>query len=159
MVANMEKKQVAVGYVRYSGESDDAHCSVAIQKRVIEDFAAGAGVSVMDWYVDQGYGGEDMERPGLQQVLVTAQSGDRPFDVVLVWGLSRLSRNQGDAAVIASLLQESGVGLVSVAEPDSVMPASRLLDAMQRALEVSHKELHAERVRRGIRAGRQRHTS
>ena len=108
------KERVAVGYVRSSVEGDGGHSSVGAQKRMIERFAAEIGVSVMDWYVDQGHNGLDMERPALQQLLAAAQSGHGSFGLVVVWEPSRLSRNPDDAAAIASLLRESGVKLVFV---------------------------------------------
>ena len=73
MVTNWAKGRVVVGYVRSSYEGDDACCSVALQNTAIEQCVAEAGGLVLDWYVDEGYARDMIDRPPLRPLLATAQ--------------------------------------------------------------------------------------
>ena len=150
MVTNWAKGRVVVGYVRSSGKGDDGQRSESLQKQALQQFAAEAGGRVSDWflddvrhlvsfqkrkieqfvaeagmqvvasYVEGGSGGGGMKQPALQRLLAAAQSGERAFDVLLVYSLSRLCRRSEALHVLLSLLRESGVEVVSVSEPHNL---------------------------------------
>ena len=95
---------------------DDARHTVSFKKRELERFTAEAGMQVVASYVEGGYDGDGVEQPGLHRLLPAAQSGERAFDVVLVYSLSRLCRRSEGLHVFLSLLRDSGVEVVSVSE-------------------------------------------
>jgi site-specific DNA recombinase len=63
---------------------------------------------------DPGRSGNDMLRPGLQQLLAAVEAGHVRH--ILVWRLDRLSRNLGDLILLADKFGESVVSLHSVSE-------------------------------------------
>ena len=80
MVPNWVDKLVA-GYVRSSVSGEDGQLSVSAQKQMMEQCAAEAGGQVSDWYVDEGYAGDRIDRPALRRLLATARSGERSFAI------------------------------------------------------------------------------
>ena len=106
----------AVGYVRVSEEADNSEQSVATQQDRIQQAADERNILVVDWHIDRGFGGNSMDRPALRTLLDAAESAGKPFDLVLVWDLSRLSRSQEDFMEILSRLRASGVDVTSVTE-------------------------------------------
>ena len=108
MVTEWVCKLVA-GYVRSSVKGEDGQLSVSAQKQMMEQCAAEAGGKVSDWYVDEGYSDRSVERPALLRLMAPVQSGERAFDVVLVWKWSRLSRSAEDLCCIEETLRESGL--------------------------------------------------
>ena len=77
-------------------------------------------------YVDEAKSGASMTRPGL--LALVAASKQRLFDVVLVFDLSRLARDNMYMLVTLANLQYEGVRLMSVVDGvDTADPHSRLL--------------------------------
>ena len=80
------------------------------------------GLRYVDWYVDGEPGSEDIGdedgpfRPALRRLLASAESPDFNFGTVLVWALSRLSRNQAHFILVHRVLQDAGVDVRSVTE-------------------------------------------
>ena len=130
---------LAVGYIRSAGSGVDAEASAAAQKEQILEFANERGIQIVDWHVDMGCSGNDLERAGLQAVLAAARSPDRSFDAVVVYALNRLARNVAHLINIGDGLSESGVRVMSVAESvdwsakhDFVSRIIEAFDAFQR---------------------------
>jgi len=79
----------AVAYVRRS--TRDQAQSLERQRHEIERYAAANGVTIGEWYEDDGISGvEDAERPGFQRMITDAER--REFDVILVHEISRFGR-------------------------------------------------------------------
>ena len=145
----------AVAYVRVSEGEDNAEESVASQQALIQREADERGILVVDWYNDQGYGGDGMDRPDLQRLLDAAESSERPFDVVLVQSLSRLSRNQEDFTEIMSRLRASGVEVTPVAESDGFSAVHSLTEGIRRIFREEERADRSERARRSRRQSRE----
>ena len=105
---------LAAGYVCVSADSDDALLHADVQKLAIERLAEECGENVVEWYVDWVSNGRSLERPALQRLLADAESGDKGFDRVLVYGLDRLSRTTADLMTVCCRLEDAGIEVVSV---------------------------------------------
>ena len=130
-----EGGEYAVVYIRVSSANQDTHLSIAAQKEAILKAAEESGYSVVGWYIDGesaegGDEGGDSEDgfacPALKRLLTDAQSpDDRCFDTVLLYKMSKLSRQIAEAHVIKRKLGALGVTVVSMTEPTS---AERLFE-------------------------------
>ncbi len=165
MCSESENRRNAAGYIRASSAHPDTHRSFAAQKETIEQWALENGYDVVGWYVDEGTtsgdaggdpAGSDDDPSRLWELLADAGSSGRCFDTVLVWSLSRLSRNIVESHAVKSELRKSGVTVVSVSEPDAPTPTDRLIESIIQTLDDFQRELHAEDTRRGIEAARRR---
>ena len=91
----------AVAYVRMSTELQQY--STENQIAVIEAYAADNDMEIVATYSDEARSGLRYEnRPGMQQMLADAQSGESGFDTILVYDISRWGRFQ-DTDEAASL--------------------------------------------------------
>jgi DNA invertase Pin-like site-specific DNA recombinase len=103
---------LTIGYARCSTESQD----LAAQKAALEKL----GVRPERIYIDHGLTGTNRDRPGLDQALAAARSGD----TLVVPKLDRLARSVPDARAIADALIARGVKLAlgaSVYDPADPM--------------------------------------
>ena len=108
----------AVAYCRVSTEEQAERQTIATQREAIARWAQSAGVTIAQWYQDEGYSGslDPDQRPGLRALLEDAHKGQ--FQLLVVYRVDRLAR---DAAVYFSLerqLRKAGVTVVSVTEGD-----------------------------------------
>ncbi|MBI2859866.1 MAG: recombinase family protein [Chloroflexi bacterium] len=74
----------------------------------------------------------------------------RPFNVILVWKLSRFARNREDSILYKSLLKRHGVQVISINEPVDDSAAGKLLEGMIEVIDEFYSTNLAEDVLRGM---------
>ena len=141
----------AIGYVRCATDGVEAQASAVAQKERIQAFAVERGIQIVDWQVDMGCSGINLERAGLQAVLAAAKSPDRGFDAVVIYRLDRLSRRTTDLLAILDALSESGVRLVSVTDPDCGPTMEELVRDINGAMSKLQSDAQAQDTLRGLR--------
>jgi DNA invertase Pin-like site-specific DNA recombinase len=106
-----------VGYLRRS--TDKQEQSIPDQRREIERFARENGLRVVDWYIDDARSGTNAtKRADYNRLLGDIERPNRAFDVILVYDLSRLTReNPFETISQINFIRKCGVRLVSVTEP------------------------------------------
>jgi hypothetical protein len=78
------------------------------------------------------------------------------IDAVLVYALTRFSRNSTDHYAIGAHLRGLGIGLRSVTEPIDDSPADRLMEGILAAMSQFDNEQRAERTQTGLASARVR---
>lgn len=141
----------AVGYVRSATDDAEARASAAAQKARIETFAAECGIQIVDWHIDMGCSGNDLERAGLQAVLAAAQSPDPGFDAVVVYDLSRLARSFTSLHAIEATLSKSGICVMSVSEPEHGLTTETFVRRAIATVAEYQRDVQARDTRRGLR--------
>ncbi|MBC8752281.1 MULTISPECIES: recombinase family protein [Paraburkholderia] len=129
--------KLAAQYVRMSTEFQQY--STENQKRVIAEFAAVQGLTVIATYEDAGKSGVSLKgRQALVQLLRDVQSPGRAFSVVLVYDVSRWGRFQDvdESAHYEYVCRQAGVQVVYCAELFGWdgSPAAALMKALKRAM-------------------------
>ena len=85
-------KRVAL-YIRVSTtEQAQEGYSIGAQKERLIAYCKAHDWLIADVYVDGGYSGSNLKRPGIQKLMKETER----FDIVLVYKLDRLSRSQRD---------------------------------------------------------------
>jgi site-specific DNA recombinase len=106
-------------------------------------------------YLDEGYSGATLNRPGLDALRDAAAMAE--FDVVLVTAPDRLARNYVHQVLLIEELQGHGCKVEFVERPMSQDPNDQLLLQIRGAVAEYERTLIAERMRRGrlakLRAG------
>lgn len=87
-------------YIRLSKEDEDAKDkdsqSVITQRRIIDKFLSEhSDMEVFDYYIDDGYSGTTMDRPGFQKLKSDFENGT--VNCIIVKDLSRLARNDDES--------------------------------------------------------------
>jgi len=142
------EQQRAALYLRIS--TDEAHqpWSLGAQQERLEAYCTSQGWTIVGSYTDQG-SGATLERPELKRALADARLGR--FDVLLVVRVDRLSRNVGQLAQLAELLEEAEVVLASATEPfDTSTPPGRMLFQMLGSFAEFERAMIVDRVRAGL---------
>jgi site-specific DNA recombinase len=137
-------------YIRVSTyEQAEKGTSLASQEERIREYCARQGIPVAGVYMDDGYSGATMDRPGLQRLLHDAHEG--VFNLALVYKLDRLSRNLKDAVnLVLGELESCGVGFQSVTEPfQTLEPAGKMMFANLASFADYEREQIRERCNRG----------
>ena len=100
-------------YARYSSDLQRA-ASIEDQFLVCKERIAREQWTLAATYADRGISGANLLRPGYQQLLTAARSGE--FDIVLAEALDRISRDQEHVASFYKQMSFAGVRVVTLAE-------------------------------------------
>lgn len=113
-------------YIRVSTlEQAQEGYSIGAQKERLLAFCKAHDWVVADCYVDGGYSGSNLDRPGIQKLIAEVDS----FNLVLVLKLDRLSRSQRDTLhLIEDVFLPNNVDFVSMSESfDTSTPFGRAM--------------------------------
>jgi site-specific DNA recombinase len=141
----------AIGYTRVSTDRQaDKGISLDAQKQRIEAMAVVRDAVLTQIIVDGGESAKNLNRPGLQQLLATIQSGG--IEAVIVAKLDRLTRSVKDLCNLLELFEKRKVALISVAESlDTSSAAGRLVITIMGAVSQWEREAIGERTREALR--------
>lgn len=103
----------AAAYARYS-TANQTENSIDTQLSAINNYCQQNGHSIVSTYVDMAMSGTNMERPDFQRMLDAAKSGQ--FDCVVVYDISRASRDVGDWMGFRKLMLSLNVDVLSTTE-------------------------------------------
>lgn len=136
----------AKAYMRMS--TDRQEHSIESQWRLIQDYAARNGYTLIGRYEDEGISGRAAEkRPAFMQMIDDSEAGD--FDTILIYDSSRFARNLKDAIVYKSILKQNGVELISITEPILDEDNALITDALMGAMNEMYSRKLSKNVRRG----------
>ncbi|MCL2108677.1 MAG: recombinase family protein [Oscillospiraceae bacterium] len=140
-------------YIRVSTE-EQTEFSPDAQLRVLKEYAKKNDIvlSKNHIYIDEGISGKTAEkRPAFMQMIATAKSKPKPFDVILVHKFDRFARSREDSVVYKSLLKkEAGIKVVSITESIEDDKFSVILEAMLEAMAEYYSLNLAEEVKKGM---------
>jgi len=132
-----------IGYARVSTEEQN----LDLQLQALE--ASGCDRI----FEDHGISGAAVERPGLADALVKAQSGD----VLVVWKLDRLGRSLPHLVEVINGLRDAGIGFCSLQEQiDTTSAGGRFYLHILAALAEFEREMISERTKAGMASARRR---
>jgi len=101
-------------------------------------------------YIDDGYSGEFLERPGLERLRNDLQNN--LIKIVAIYDPDRLSRNLTNQLIIADEIEKSGASITFVTGDYDSSPEGRLFFSMKGAISAYEKSKIRERTSRGRRA-------
>lgn len=143
----------AAAYIRVSTE-DQTEYSPDSQIKIIRDYAKKNDMTIPDEYVfvDEGISGRQAEkRPAFMRMIGTAKKKPKPFDVILVYALSRFARNREDSVIYKRILRkELGIDLISTSQDFGSDKTSILIEALLEAMDEYYSIDLGENVKRGM---------
>ena len=136
-------------YVRVSTVGQN----VAGQRREIERWLEGNGITDVEWFIDKATG-NNLARPEFERLQRAIFEGR--IRSVVVWKLDRLSRSLKDGIGVLSDWCERGVRVVSVTQQIDLSGAvGRLLSAVLLGIAEMEQETRRERQAAGIAAAKE----
>lgn len=103
----------AVAYARYS-TSNQTENSIAYQLAEIEKYCREQNIRLIGTYTDEAESGTNTDRPGFQAMCRDAQR--RHFDAVVIYDISRGSRDVGDWFTFRKAMMMLGVQVISATQ-------------------------------------------
>ncbi len=114
-------------YMRVSSFEQDVENSIGGQRTNLRVVAAALGGVIVREYVDEGIPGKRDDRPEFQQMMRDSQQKPRPFDILLIWDQSRLSRKNTTALTAIEKLESLGIEVREVRDETPADPKTRKL--------------------------------
>ncbi|MCM3718127.1 recombinase family protein [Fictibacillus phosphorivorans] len=146
----MEIKKVAI-YARVSTEEQASEgYSISAQLQTLRQYANLYGWEISNEYVDEGISGKSIKgRPAMQRLVADIDKGK--FQAVLVWKISRLSRNMLDTLVLLDQFEENDVKFISYSENfDTGSPIGRLVVQLMASIAEMERNTLSENVKLGM---------
>jgi site-specific DNA recombinase len=150
-------KTVAL-YARVSTPYQEKQGTIESQLAALTAYAAerGLAVSPEHRYVDSGYSGARLDRPGLERLRDAAWRGE--LDAVLILAPDRLARHYAYQYVVVEELERAGCAVLFIHGALGTSPQERLVREVQGLFAEFERAAFQERSRRGklhaVRAGR-----
>jgi len=135
-------------YIRVSTlEQAQEGYSVGEQKERLIAYCKAQDWLIADIYVDGGYTGSNLNRPGIQKLMTETDK----FDLVLVYKLDRLSRSQRDTLyLLEEIFRPNNVDFVSMQESfDTSSPFGKAMIGLLAVFAQLEREQIKERTRMG----------
>lgn len=142
----------AVLYCRVSTVEQAQNLSLSTQEKACKAYAEREGYEVADVFVDRGESAKTTTRPEFRRLIAYCRQHAGKVQAVIVYGLSRFSRNSTDHHTIAAVLRGYGVVLRSVTEPIDESPAGRFMEGICAAMAQFDNDLKSDRTKVGMRA-------
>lgn len=136
-------------YIRVSTlEQAQEGYSIGAQKERLIAFCKAHDWAIADIYVDGGYSGSNLNRPGMQKLISEVEK----LDIVLVYKLDRLSRSQKDTLyLIEEVFLPNNVDFVSMNESfDTSTPFGRAMIGILSVFAQLEREQIKERTQMGL---------
>src|SRR6266568_6324116 len=120
----MESKLIAV-YARVSTSRQEEEGTIKTQLSTLREYARTNGYVIVKEYVDDGWSGDMLARPALDDLRQAAKS--KLWNAVLIYDPDRLARRYSFQELVMDELQEQGIQTLFVTIPPSKNSEDRLL--------------------------------
>jgi site-specific DNA recombinase len=106
----------AVIYTRVSTEDQTKNLSLPTQDRLCREYCERHGLEVIEKFEERGQSAKTADRPELKALLAYCRANKKRISIVVVFNLSRFSRNPSDHWKLRDELKALNINLRSVAE-------------------------------------------
>ena len=143
-------------YCRVSTVEQASNLSLPTQEKACREYCARHDYVVDQVFVDAGESAKTTDRPEFLRLLQHCRKHTGHLHAVVVYSLTRFSRNSTDHHAIVSLLRGLGITLRSVTEPIDESPSGRLMEGILAAMAQFDNDVRSERVLAGMKAAVER---
>ncbi len=143
--------KIAAIYARVSSEKQKDENTIASQTEALKELAHRESYTVPpEWvFLDEGYSGSLLARPGLEKLRDLAAEGQ--IEVVLIYSPDRLSRKYAYQVLLIEEFARHGVEVIFIKSPRAHNPEEELLLQFQGMIAEYERAQIIERSRRGKR--------
>ena len=114
--AQKQNKLIAV-YGRVSTSNQENEGTIETQLSAVNQFAEKSGFIIVQKYIDNGWSGDSLARPALDQMRGDAKK--KIWDAVLIYDPDRLARRYSYQELVMDELKEAGVDVLFVTIPEA----------------------------------------
>jgi site-specific DNA recombinase len=142
----------AVIYCRVSTKEQTQNLSLPTQEKACREYCQQHGYSVDRVFVEEGESAKSANRTEFQKLISYCAGKKTNVQAVVVYNLSRFSRNVADHAAVQVLLRKNGIKLRSVTEPIDESPTGKLMEGVFSAFAQFDNDVRSERTKVGMKA-------
>lgn len=148
MIEEIQKqnKLVAV-YGRVSSSNQENEGTIETQLSAVNKFILENGYIVVQKYIDEGWSGDSIIRPNLDQLRMDAKK--KIFDAVVIYDPDRLARRYSYQELVMDELREAGIEVIFVTTPAPKNGVEKILYGVQGLFAEYERAKIAERFRLG----------
>lgn len=146
----------AVIYCRVSTTEQVSNLSLPTQEKACREYCAKGGYEVDRVFIDAGESAKSTDRPEFMRMLSFCREHRSRVQAVVVYSLTRFSRNSADHHAITTLLRGLGITLRSVTEPIDESPSGKLMEGILAAMAQFDNDSKSQRVTAGMHAALER---
>ena len=152
-MATKTKTKAAVIYTRVSTKEQVESLSLGTQLEGCRHYCATNGIDVAKEFEDAGESAKSIDRPQFQAMVKYCRKNKGRIDVVVVYNVSRFSRDTHDHLEVRAELYKCGVALRSVTEPIDETAVGKLNEGILSIIAQFDNNVKAERTKAGMTAG------
>jgi len=148
----MQKKLKAALYIRVSTEEQaiDGQ-SASAQAETLKQYCYAFGIEIFDIYMDMGISGKSLKDRN-ELIRLISDCSNSLFDMVLVWKISRLSRNLKDLLYLIDIFEKHKVHFASCSEKfDTGTPVGRMTLQLLGSIAEFERNTIVENVKLGLK--------
>jgi site-specific DNA recombinase len=142
----MIHKSIAT-YARVSTSNQEDQKTIETQLSAVKEFAKARGYTIVKEYTDEGWSGDAIVRPALDQLRVDAKK--KLWESVLIYDPDRLARRYSYQELVTDELREAGIEVLFVTTPTPKDGIERILFGVQGLFAEYERAKIAERFRLG----------
>jgi site-specific DNA recombinase len=149
-------RPAALIYCRVSTKEQVSNLSLPTQLKACREYCDRQGFRVLHEFEDAGVSAKTVDRPEFQRLLDYCRRNKSQIRFVVVYNLTRFSRNAHDHAIVRALLYQLGISLRSVNEPISDDSVGKLTENILAAIGQFDNDVKSDRTKAGMRAALER---
>jgi site-specific DNA recombinase len=134
-------------YARVSTARQEEDQTIKTQLSAVKEFANRSGYVIVKEYIDDGWSGDLLARPALDQLREDAKL--KMWDAVLAYDPDRIARRYSYQALVMDELRDIGVGLLFVTTPSPTTGEEKILHGVKGLFAEYERVKIAERCRLG----------
>ena len=134
-------------YARVSSETQAKEGTIQSQIEVLREYAKTHNFTIVQEFIDDGFSGADLNRPGLDRLRDLAQEGI--LEGILFLSPDRLSRKQAHQIILMEEFQKRKVQVLFTSQQFGDSPEDRLMLQIQGSISEFERAKIADRTRRG----------
>ena len=138
-------------YCRVSTAEQVNNLSLATQERACREFCEREGIQIAHVFVEEGESAKTAQRTKLQEMLAICERDRKRLDLVVVYKIDRLARNNTDHHAVRAILKRLDIGLRSVTEPINDSSTGRLMEGILASFAEFENSVRAERTEAGMK--------
>ena len=147
----MTNKSGAVIYCRVSTKEQAENFSLALQEQRCREYCEREGLQVLEVFAEA-ESAKSLDRARFQAMQEFCLKHRKEIAAVVVYAVSRFSRQTADHLTVRLLLQRLGIELRSVTEPIDSTPTGRFTETIMSASAQLDNEIRAIRTKEGMTA-------
>jgi site-specific DNA recombinase len=145
----------AVIYCRVSTKEQTKNLSIPTQLQACRDYCAKNGLSVAREFVDAGESAKTADRTQLRELLAFCRENKGKIHAVIVYNLSRFSRQQYDHVILRTQLRRAGVTLRSATEAIDDSAVGKMVEGIVSVVAQFENDQKSERTAAGMKSALQ----